>query len=185
MRTRLFYRVLPVFSLIFTVLLRSFSAQGQSTFRIGILDAPDGPLTAGATLAINQINALGGLRGADGQNYRLDAVVQGPDVFGSLSTAISNLSNASVTAVIGPLTDALVNENMDALQRMNVPILTPALGDTLLANETSDLLFRSRAAERLLRLRSARRVVGLGGTPHDQPRSRHGRRPSRRPRSSP
>ena len=115
MRTRLFYRALPVFSLIFTILLLSISqAQGQSTFRIGILDAPDGPLTAGATLAINQINALGGLRGADGQNYRLDAVVQGPDVFGSLSTAVSNLSNASVTAVIGPITDALVNENLTA-----------------------------------------------------------------------
>lgn len=151
MRTRLFYRVFPVFSLIFATLLLSISnAQGQSTFRIGILDAPDGPLTAGATLAINQINALGGLRGADGQNYRLDVVVQGPDVFGSLNTAIGNLSNASVTAVIGPTTDALVSENLDGLQAMGVPILTPAIGDTLLANETSDLLFRSRAAERLL-----------------------------------
>src|SRR5688500_9226804 len=151
MRTRLLYRVFPVFSLIFAVLLLSISqVQGQSAFRIGILDAPDGPLTAGATLAINQINALGGLRGADGQNYRLDAVVQGPDVVGSLNTAISNLPNASVAAVIGPVTDTLVNENLEALQAMQVPILTSALGDTLLANETSDLLFRSRAAERLL-----------------------------------
>lgn len=136
--------------LVVALMLSMTGAQGTPTFRIGILDAPDGPLSAGAQLAMNQINALGGLRGADGQNYQLVGVAQGPDVFGSLSTAISNLNNASVVAVIGPISGALVEANLLALQNMDVPVLTPAVGDTLLANETSDMLFRSRAPERLL-----------------------------------
>lgn len=136
---------------LFVVLVLGLSqAQGQPTFRIGVLDGPNGSLTTGATLAMNQINAAGGIRGADGQNYQLVAVAQGPDVFGSLSTAISNLSNAGVTAIIGPIDGASVEANIGALLALNVPILTPAIGDTLLANDTSDMIFRTRAAERLL-----------------------------------
>ncbi|NOG49230.1 MAG: ABC transporter substrate-binding protein [Chloroflexi bacterium] len=116
---------------------------------MGILDALDGPLSAGAQLAINQVNAAGGIRGADGQQYHLEAVIQGPDVQGSLSTAIGNLSNAGVVAVVGPTTGDQVRNNLQALQNMNVPVLTAAIDDTLLANESTDRLFRARSAEQL------------------------------------
>lgn len=146
-----FQRLTGYFTLFILVLALGLSnAQTQPTFRIGVLDEPSGPLAAGAALAINQINAAGGVQGADGQKYHLVAVTQGPDVFGSLTTAISNLTNASVIAVIGPLTNTLVSDNLAALQAMDVPLITPALSDTLLASETSELLFRSRAQERLL-----------------------------------
>ncbi len=88
-------------------------AQGEPAFRIGILDAPDGPLASGAQLAINQINAAGGIRGADGQQYRFDAVIQGPDIQGALATAIGNLTNAGVVAVV----DKLIKQRRDSVEQ--------------------------------------------------------------------
>lgn len=141
---------LSVFLSLVLLVMGMVGAQGEPAFRIGILDAPDGPLASGAQLAINQINAAGGIRGADGQQYRFDAVIQGPDIQGSLATAIGNLTNAGVIAVVGPTTGDQVRENLTALQNMNVPVFTAAIDDTLLANESTDRLFRARAAEQLL-----------------------------------
>lgn len=91
MNARTAVRLLALLSMALLV-MGTVGAQGEPAFRIGILDALDGPLSAGAQLAINQVNAAGGIRGADGQQYHLEAVIQGPDVQGSLSTAIGNLS---------------------------------------------------------------------------------------------
>ncbi|MCC6564993.1 MAG: ABC transporter substrate-binding protein [Chloroflexi bacterium] len=148
MNARTAVRLLALLSMALLV-MGTVGAQGEPAFRIGILDALDGPLSAGAQLAINQVNAAGGIRGADGQQYHLEAVIQGPDVQGSLSTAIGNLSNAGVVAVVGPTTGDQVRNNLQALQNMNVPVLTAAIDDTLLANESTDRLFRARSAEQL------------------------------------
>ena len=52
MMARHLRRITQYLTLLFTVLLLGIGqAQGQPTFRIGVLDAPDGPLTTGATLA--------------------------------------------------------------------------------------------------------------------------------------
>lgn len=116
-------------------------------FRIGVLDSEDGPITLAARYAVAEINAVGGLTGADGTNFNLSLVVQGPDDEGNLDTAIANIGQARVIAVLGPLTTQQVRDNLTPLQNLGVPILTPALGDTLLASDNSGLLFRSRAAE--------------------------------------
>lgn len=135
----------PVGSLLFALLLVLSIAQAQQpTFRIGILGVPDGGLAQGAQLAIDQINAAGGVRGADGTIFRLQAVLQSPDVQGSYTRAIANLGTASVVAIVGPETTAEVEANLGGLLALNRPILTPALGSGLLLDDNSDLLFRSR-----------------------------------------
>jgi len=135
----------PIGALIFTFLLVFGVAQAQQpTFRIGILDVPGGSLIQGAQLAIDQINETGGVRGADGTIFRLQAVLQSPDLQGSYIRAIANLGTASVVAIIGPETTLETQTYLNSLLALNRPILTPALGSGLLLDDNSDLLFRSR-----------------------------------------
>jgi ABC-type branched-subunit amino acid transport system substrate-binding protein len=128
----------------------SITQAQQPSFRIGILDAPDGQVSQGALLAIEQINNEGGVLGADGTRFLLEPIIQGPDVFGSISTAVSNLRSASVVAVIGPVSPTEIDSNLSALQRFGIPIITPVTSDNLLARDTSELIMRSRSAEVLL-----------------------------------
>jgi len=135
----------PIGSLIFALLLVLGVAQAQQpTFRIGILDVAGGSLVQGAQLAIDQINAAGGVRGADGTVFRLQAVLQSPDTQGSYTGAIANLGTVSVVAIIGPETTLETQTYLPSLLALNRPILTPSLGSGLLLNDNSGLLFRSR-----------------------------------------
>lgn len=132
---------LPLMLLVF-----SFGfAQQSPTFRIGVLDNPAGPIITGVQLAIQQINASGGVRGADGTQFQLMAVLQSPDSSGSYQRAIINLSTANIVALIGPETSAAVQANLSGLLALNRPILTPALANGLVLDDNTDLLFRSRA----------------------------------------
>lgn len=142
-RSRLFIPITLCISAL--LMLLSVAQAQQATFRIGILGSSDSPLAKGAQLAIDQINADGGVRGADGTVFRLQAVIQGPDVQGSYTRAIANLGTASVVAIVGPETTAEVEANLAGLLALNRPILTPALGNGLLLDDNTDLLFRSRA----------------------------------------
>jgi branched-chain amino acid transport system substrate-binding protein len=119
-------------------------AQTQPVFRIGILDTPLGDITKGALLAVNQINDAGGIQGADGTLFRLELVAQ---PIADMETAVANLNQAAVIAVIGPETNQEVLENLPLLQTLNVPILTPATVDTLLTQDNSGRILRTRAAE--------------------------------------
>jgi ABC-type branched-subunit amino acid transport system substrate-binding protein/uncharacterized protein YgiM (DUF1202 family) len=119
-------------------------AQTLPIFRIGILDSQDGRITRGAKLAVEQINQNGGVVGADGTVFALELVIQPID---DLELAIANLTQAGVIAVLGPETDANVLANLTLLQSLQVPILTPAQDDTILALDTSDRIFRIRAQE--------------------------------------
>lgn len=130
--------------LLVLLVLPNASGQGVPVFRIGVIDSTTGDLLRGAQLAVQTINNEGGVRGADGTIFRLELVAQ-PD--SNISLAISNLRQASVIAVLGPTESAQVAGNLSALQGLNVPILTPATDDTLLANDTSDRLVRIRAQE--------------------------------------
>jgi ABC-type branched-subunit amino acid transport system substrate-binding protein len=136
----------PVFIFALTLLLALGVAQAQQTptFRIGILAETDSPLALGSLLAIEQINAAGGVRGADGTQFLLQPVLQSPDVEGNYQRAIANLSTASVVAVIGPETTAQVQDNLSPLLALNRPILTPARGNGLLLEDNSGRLFRTR-----------------------------------------
>lgn len=142
MRRKLFA---PVGSLLLMLLMILSIAQAQQpTFRIGVLDVNGGSMAQGAQLAIDQINAAGGVRGADGTIFRLQAVLQNPDIQGSYTRAIANLGTASVVAIVGPETTAEVEANLTGLLALNRPVLTPALGSGLLLDDNSELIFRAR-----------------------------------------
>jgi ABC-type branched-subunit amino acid transport system substrate-binding protein/uncharacterized protein YgiM (DUF1202 family) len=125
--------------------LRVVSAQ-TPVFRIGVLDDPRGPLSDGARLAVETINAAGGVRGADGTFFQLELIIQPFDIAPNIQNSLTTLSSSSVIAVIGPQTDDQLTTNLVGLQNLNVPILTMATGDTLLLNDSSRRIFRARAA---------------------------------------
>jgi ABC-type branched-subunit amino acid transport system substrate-binding protein len=119
-------------------------AQSQPVFRIGVLDDARGPIANGARLAVKTINDSGGVPGADGTLFRLELIIQPTRSGAGLARAISEINNASVIAALGPLTTEEVLTGLTLLQGLNVPILTPALGDTILASDSTGLFFRTR-----------------------------------------
>ncbi len=140
------------FSLLFVLatgiaLLLSVSNAQSPVFRIGVIDSPQGSLVNGARLAANEINARGGVVGADGTRFQLALIVQSPDENGGIATAVANINQAAVTAVIGPSETSTVLDNLTLLQSLNVPVLTAAIGDTILASDGTERLYRARAAE--------------------------------------
>lgn len=124
----------------------SLGAQ-DAVLRLGVLDDERGALANGARLAVDEINRAGGVLGADGTFYRLELVVQGPDANGSLAEALGNLGQASLTAVLGPVTTEQTLDNLAGLVGLGIPVITPAVGDTILASDSSGRVFRGRAAE--------------------------------------
>lgn len=133
--------------LIAWILITSVIQAQQPVFRIGVLGDPLGSLSQGARLAVQNLNADGGVVGADGTSFRLELVTQPTD---DLTSAIANIQQASVIAVLGPEDSGTALNNLSLLQNLNVPVLTPAIDDTLIARDTTDLLFRLRAQEVLL-----------------------------------
>lgn len=117
----------------------------QPVFRIGVLGDEHGPISKGAMLAAQEINAAGGVQGADGTFFQLEIVAQ--PAGSPLETAITNLNQADIIAALGPTTGAEVVDNLALLQGLNVPVFTPATSDSLLLSDTTDRIFRSRAAQ--------------------------------------
>lgn len=137
-------RVVIIIGIVLLGALTAVQAQEQPVFRIGVLDTPLGEITKGAFLAIEEINNAGGIQGADGTFFRLELVAQ---PIADLQTAITNLNQAGIIAVLGPEENETVLDNLNLLQSLNVPILTLATVDTLLTSDTSGRIFRTRAAE--------------------------------------
>ncbi len=147
MRYRL---IIPLLALVALVGFGVATAQdAQPVFRIGVLDSPRGSLSTGAALAVRQINQAGGAIGAEGTRFRLELVNAFPAADEDLGDAIDRLREAEVIAVLGPTTTADVLTYTPQLTALGVPVLTPAIGDTVIASDASSLLFRIRAAERL------------------------------------
>jgi ABC-type branched-subunit amino acid transport system substrate-binding protein len=134
-----------LFIILIVMALNLAQAQTGPVFRIGVLDEERGPITDGARLAVNEINAAGGVKGADGTFFRLELIVQPPG--DNLATTLPLLRDASIIAVLGPESDDDIKNNIDALQSLNVPVLTPATGDTTLTDATTGRIFRTRAAQ--------------------------------------
>ena len=131
-------------TLLLILLLMPFGTQlaAQQTLRIGVIDNSDGSILKGAHLAAQYVNGAGGITGADGTVFNLAVVDTPPD---NMDIAIANMGQARVIAVLGPETDALVVAHLTRLEALGVPILTPATGDTVLLQGSTDLFFRSRA----------------------------------------
>src|SRR5690348_14539673 len=112
--------------LILLMLLTMNLVYGQAApvFRIGVLDDQRGPIANGARLAVRDINAAGGVRGADGTQFQLELIVQ-PVAGTNLTNTIASLRDASLIAILGPESDSDVKDNMAALQALNIPVLTP------------------------------------------------------------
>ncbi|MCY3798943.1 MAG: ABC transporter substrate-binding protein [Chloroflexi bacterium] len=118
----------------------------QVTLRIGVIDFADGSMLKGALLAAEHINASGQLNAADGTAINLAVVNTPPD---NMEIAIANMRQANAIAVIGPETDDLLSAYMSQLQALNVPIMTPATGDTVLLQDNTQRIFRVRARQSL------------------------------------
>lgn len=123
--------------------------QPQPVFRIGVLDEARGAISNGARLAVREINAAGGVRGADGTTFNLDLVIEPSSSGLTLEQALEDLQANNVIAVLGPETSGEILNGMAQLQSLGVPVITPATDDTLLTADASGLLFRARAADAL------------------------------------
>lgn len=137
-----------VIALMLLFIITAASAQTQPVFIIGILDDERGPISSGARLAVAQINDSGGVEGADGTFFRLELNIQSTPLGDTLTNAITALDASRVIAVIGPETTEQVLSNLPMLQSLRVPILTPAIGDTVVSSDSTGMIFRIRAAER-------------------------------------
>ncbi|HSS97488.1 MAG TPA: ABC transporter substrate-binding protein, partial [Terriglobales bacterium] len=130
------------------MLITALIVRAQSPiFRIGILDSKRGHISNGARLAVEEINAAGGVRGADGTFFQLDLIIQPIDGSNGVASAANSLSQSSVIAILGPESSDDVLNNLQTLQNLSVPVITPATGDTILASDSTGRMFRARAAE--------------------------------------
>lgn len=116
----------------------------QYTLRIGVIDFAGGSMLKGALLAAEHINASGQISAADGTPISLTVVDTPPD---NMEIAIANMKQANAIAVIGPQSDNLLSNYMSQLQALNVPIMTPATGDTVLLQDNTQRIFRTRARQ--------------------------------------
>lgn len=124
----------------------SLNAQETPTFFIGVFDHPNGALTNGARLAVEEINRSGGVRGLDGVFYRLELINTVVNSDEELQQAVDELRASGVIAVLGPITSEDTLAAVSNLQSLNAPVLTPATDDTLLISDTTGQIFRTRAS---------------------------------------
>ncbi|MBE2266889.1 MAG: PKD domain-containing protein, partial [Anaerolinea sp.] len=146
-------RIVVSFCLVFLALLigAGFAIQAQNdqpVMRIGVLDSERGAISNGARLAVREINASGGITNPQGITMRLELVIEPPTVANQYDDAILRLAQADVDVILGPETTDAVLAALPLLQTLNIPILTPATGDLVIASDSSGLIFRTRAAER-------------------------------------
>ncbi len=142
------------------IALQGVSAQDQPMFHIGVLDDDLGAISNGARLAMREINDAGGVTGADGTTFMLDLVIASPNSGLTFDDAVQTLTDANVVAVLGPQTSDQVINGMEQLQRLDVPVITPAMDDTIITSDASDLLFRSRAQEAVQEQALANYLIG-------------------------
>lgn len=119
-------------------------AAAQYTLRIGVIDFADGSMIKGALLAAEHINSARQINAADGSAIELTVVDTPPN---NMEIAIANMRQANAIAVIGPETDSLLSNYMSQLQALNIPIMTPAIGDTVLLQDNTQRIFRIRARQ--------------------------------------
>jgi ABC-type branched-subunit amino acid transport system substrate-binding protein len=125
------------------------AAQTAGVIRLGYLGMAGSDTANGAQLAINEINAIGGITAPDGTAYRLELVTLSsdptPDTFAS---AIQELTAQDVSVLLGPDSNTLITAGtIQALVDTRLPTLTSATGDSLTDVDTTNYIFRLRAPE--------------------------------------
>ncbi len=121
-----------------------------STLRIGYLGPAGTDLANGAQLAMDQINASGGIVAPDGNSYQLELVApaDGPVSVEDLEDLVGELVAANIVALLGPETnDMLTPGNLQSLLDTRLPILSAATVDTMTDSDALDTIFRIRAPE--------------------------------------
>ena len=153
MRQRQFLRNIGLLLCSLLTILALGITQAQDSgpvLRIGVIDDERGSIANGARLAVRELNSEGGVVAPDGTQFRLELIVRGTDLGFNLADAVDAIANADIIAVLGPETTETVLSNLPVLQSLGVPVLTPAIGDTVVASDTTGQVFRTRAAERFL-----------------------------------
>ncbi len=126
------------------------AAQSLTTLKIGFIEGAGAPGDAGARLAVEQINRIGGITGPDGTQYRLELSYQQrpPTIASDVPIAVNFLTTQGAIALIGPTDNELTLPNLEPLARAGVPVLTLATSDTLTDVDVTNNIMRMRAAER-------------------------------------
>lgn len=120
-------------------------AQG-AVLRVGYLGPAGSDTANGAQLAIDQINAFGGINGVPLALVTLESAPS-IETFGA---ALQLLTSQNVAALLGPDTNALITpDTIAALVATGVPVLTAATGDALTDVDTQNHLLRTMAPERV------------------------------------
>lgn len=139
-----YFRFLSLVMLCLLLTLSTAAAQ-QPTFNIGILGEPQSQLARGATLIIRQLNQMGGVTGADGTRFQLQPIYASPSSTGGIDSALTQLTQSNVIAIVGPATSNEAGALLPLLPTINIPILTTAPEDSLIVNDNTGFLFRTRA----------------------------------------
>ncbi|NJL94569.1 MAG: amino acid ABC transporter substrate-binding protein [Anaerolineae bacterium] len=100
-------------------------------------------------LAVQQINAAGGLLGPGGERYELQLVYprNAPTRPEDIPTALEDLRAQGARAILGPGENLLAFPNLEPLARAGVPVLTLATADTLTDLDVTNNIMRMQAAE--------------------------------------
>lgn len=122
-------------------------AQQATTLPIGYLGSVDDDLARGLQLAIDEINASGGIDGTDGTTYTFSLAVAEVDPADptSVTTALSSLPR--VLAIFGPSDEAFIEANISTLSAASAPVFVPSRLATLNQQDTNSNLFRLIAPE--------------------------------------
>jgi len=125
------------------------AAQPGAVLTIGYLGGPETDTANGARLAIEQINAIGGVTTPDGTAYLLDlATLNAAPVESSLFNDVEALSVKNAVALLGPdNAAALTGANLANLTARGVPVLTGASEIGLTNNDTTNVIVRIAASE--------------------------------------
>ncbi len=125
--------------------------QTAVTLRIAYMGTADTPAAQGAQLAIQQIDAVGGFKAADGTIYRFKLLVLDREPTAqTLPTQVQDMLDKGIVALLGPDDNALITqETVLALGSAGVPVLTAATADDLTDTDQTDHIFRVRAPEHI------------------------------------
>jgi ABC-type branched-subunit amino acid transport system substrate-binding protein/uncharacterized protein YgiM (DUF1202 family) len=125
------------------------AAQTAGVIRLGYLGMAGSDTANGAQLAINEINAIGGITAPDGTTHQLELVTLSSDpTLDTFASALNELTAQDVSVLLGPDSNDLITpDTIQMLVDTRLPTLTPATGDSLTDVDTTNYIFRTRAPE--------------------------------------
>ncbi|NDJ84462.1 MAG: ABC transporter substrate-binding protein [Chloroflexi bacterium] len=140
----IFVVVAMVATLIGGQVLAGSARQANTTLTIGYIGQPDSDLARGLQLAINEINAAGGVDDPNNVTYTFELVVAEvpPDDPNAVEGALQSLASAQPVVIFGPDSNSLALPNISALSNAGVPVLTTATSGQLLDGDTANNIFR-------------------------------------------